>query len=101
MLTQQEADSARTKPTRHQFFTMLGMIVYNHWQVVRKKEIVACLRANGKAVELTDSTRRWIRVPWEREIPHLTSAVGHLASIWSHAFTEMIKLKIKEVEQFP
>ena len=86
-----------TKPTRHQFFTMLGMIMYNHWQVVRKKEIVAWLRANGIPVALWDSTRPWIRISWEQKVPGLTTAVGFLASIWSHAFTEMIKQKIKEV----
>jgi hypothetical protein len=84
------------KPTRHQFFTMLAMIMYNHWQAMRKEEIVAWLRAHGMPVELWDSTRPWIRIQWEQKIPGLTTAVGFLTSIWSHAFTEMVKQKIKE-----
>jgi hypothetical protein len=90
-----------TKPTRHQFFTILAMIIYNHWQVVRKKEIVAWLRAHGKVVEFVHITRRWIRIPWEQEIPDLTSAVSFLASIWSYTFTQLIKQKIKEVQPLP
>nr|MDO8110032.1 hypothetical protein [Candidatus Sigynarchaeota archaeon] len=64
---------------------------------MRKKEIVAWLLANGIPVALWDSTRPWIRIPWEQKILGLTTAVGFLASIWSHGFTEMLKQKIKEV----
>jgi hypothetical protein len=73
------------------------MIIYNHWQIVRKQEIMVWLRATGKGKSLFDATRKWIRIPWEREAPGLTTAVGFLASIWMEAFMSVIKIKIKEV----
>lgn len=85
------------KPTRRQFFTGLAMVIHNHWQVVRKQEILDWLRRTSRGDSLFDATRLWIRIPWEREAKGLTTAVGFLATIWVEAFTSVLKSKISEV----
>jgi len=85
------------RPAKRQLALILGMIVHNHWQVARKAEIAARLRAMNMPVAFTDPERSWIRRKFEEEMHDLLPAVGFLTAVWKYTFSLTIIKKLKEV----
>ena len=83
------------KPTRRQFYLMVGMMLYNHWHVERKREFAAKLFASGRSGPPVDPARPWIRLKLEQEFTNPIDAVGLLVDLWVQGIKSVIKEKIK------
>jgi len=79
------------KPCMRQFRLVLGMMLYNRWEVERKR----MARAGFGEDPLVDlaffETRAWIRRKHEQETPRLPTAVGFLVRAWREGILSLVK----------
>jgi hypothetical protein len=70
------------QPCLRQLRLILGMMLYNRWEVKRRKS--ACVRKSEKndRAPSTSTPRPWIRHKFERECTCLPTAVGFLVTAW-------------------
>lgn len=84
------------RPVRRSFHLVIGMMLYNRWQVNRGKAAMSYLAGSGHPSGPPDASRSWIRRKIEKECDCLPTAVGFLVDCWSDALLSVVKNVIKE-----
>jgi len=84
------------RPVRRSFYMMVGMMLYNRWQVERGKEARRVLSDFPSKTGIPGESRPWIRRKIEKECDSLPTAVSFLIETWYHAFLSVIKSAIME-----
>jgi len=79
------------QPCMRQFRLVLGMMLYNRWEVERKRVALVwfALQSNNKSSP--SESREWIRRKIEQECDQLPTAVGFLVSCWGEAISSLVK----------
>ncbi len=79
------------KPCMRQFRLVLGMILYNRWEVERKRIARGDLDDDLITSRAFFLTRGWIRWKHEQECHRLPSAVGFLVETWCCGILSLVK----------
>nr|MDO8115396.1 hypothetical protein [Candidatus Sigynarchaeota archaeon] len=80
-------------PCMRQFRLVLGMMLYNRWEVERKRVARMCLAQNFRSNPADSEARPWIRFKYEKECHHLPTAVGVLVDSWRESILSLVKIK--------
>lgn len=82
-------------PCLRQIRLVLGMMLYNRWEVERKR-MALCSSRNPTATEdVTGGARPWIRRKHEQECHHLITAVGILVDSWRIGILSALTCKLE------
>jgi len=84
------------KPCMRQFRLVLGMMLYNRWEVERKRIARASYDQDQSKIQSFFQTRGWIRRKHEQEIHCLPTAVGFLVTAWRLGISSLLKSIIFE-----
>ena len=79
------------QPCMRQFRLVLGMMLYNRWEVERKR--IHQTMASHRSLEETvfNESRPWIRRKIEQECHHMPTAVGFLVNCWREGILSLLK----------
>jgi hypothetical protein len=81
-------------PCMRQFRLVIGMMLYNRWEVERKRTVRAGSRDDAEAALAFFEARAWIRRKHEKECHHLPTAVGFLIRNWGEGILSILKAQI-------
>ncbi len=78
------------QPCLRQLRLVLGMMLYNRWEVNRRK--ISCVRSAKQQdrMQSTSMSRPWIRQKHERECTCLPTAVGFLVTAWCAGISSLL-----------
>jgi hypothetical protein len=79
------------QPCMRQFRLILGMMLYNRWEVNRKRVTRVQGDENPDDVLAFFEARSWIRRKHEQECRHLPTAVGFLVRSWRVGILSLVK----------
>jgi hypothetical protein len=79
------------KPCMRQFRLVLGMMLYNRWEVERKRMARVCFEEESSAALSFFTGRGWIRRKHEQKTHHLPSAVSFLVRAWREGILSLVK----------
>ena len=79
------------QPCMRQFRLVLGMMLYNRWEVERKRIANTLLALQPSNEGSSCESREWIRRKIEQECDHLPTAVGFLVTCWRIAILSLVK----------
>jgi len=79
------------KPCMRQFRLVLGMMLYNRWEVERKRVARGDLDEEPSKVRWFFQDRGWVRLKHEQECRHLPTAVGFLVKTWCYGILSIVK----------
>jgi len=79
------------QPCMRQFRLVLGMMLYNRWEVERKRIASTWLAWHSNGTGSSNKSREWIRRKFEQECDHLPTAVGFLVSCWREAILSLVE----------
>ncbi len=82
------------QPCMRQFRLVLGMMLYNRWEVERKHRLRAGSRDDPEDVLAFFETRAWIRRKHEKKCHDLPTAVGFLVQNWCEGILSILKSQI-------
>jgi len=82
------------QPCMRQFRLVLGMMLYNRWEVERKRKVRAGSRDDPAAVLAFFEARAWIRRKNEKNCHNLPTAVGFLVRNWCEGILSILKAQI-------
>jgi hypothetical protein len=88
--------SRSRKPSIRQFRWTLAMMLYNRWEVERKRLALAWFEDNDMKNGLFDKQRPWIRLKHEQECLSLQTAVGYLVNLWSQGIMSVLRKEMEE-----
>jgi len=83
------------QPCMRQFRLVLGMMLYNRWEIERKWKIRATSEEDPQVVLSFFETRAWIRRKHEKIHHHLPTAVGFLVQNWREGILSVLKAQMK------
>ena len=78
------------QPCLRQLRLVLGMMLYNRWEVNRRKESRVRTGQNDEPLQSTSTSRPWIRLKHERECTCLSTAVGFLVTAWGAGISSLL-----------
>lgn len=81
-------------PCMRQFRLVIGMMLYNRWEVERKRLSRISLSSRSKFMAGFDTSRPWIRHKHEQQCHHLLTAVGFLVDTWRDGILSLVKGKL-------
>ncbi len=79
------------QPCLRQFRLVLGMMLYNRWEVERKRISYDSKRDDLTQIQAVNASRPWIRSKHEQECTHLPTAVGLLVNAWCLGISSLLK----------
>nr|MDO8115737.1 hypothetical protein [Candidatus Sigynarchaeota archaeon] len=82
------------QPCMRQFRLVLGMMLYNRWEVERKRTIRAESQEDPEVVLAFFEARAWIRRKHEKECHHLPTAVGFLVQNWCEGILSALEAQM-------
>ncbi|HME54192.1 MAG TPA: hypothetical protein VKM55_18345, partial [Candidatus Lokiarchaeia archaeon] len=82
------------QPCTRQFRLVLGMMLYNRWEVERKKVSRVGSGDDPRAVRAFFEARVWIRRKHEKECHDLPTAVGFLVRNWCAGILSLMKTQM-------
>lgn len=88
--------SRSRKPSTRQFRWILAMMLYNRWEVERKRMAIEWFQDHDMDNELFDKQRPWNRRKHEQECPALQTAVGYLVDLWREGIMSVLKNEMGE-----
>lgn len=83
------------QPCKRQFRLVLGMMLYNRWEVERKHAVQAGMHQDPSAVMAFFEARAWIRRKHEKEPCHLPTAVGFLVRNWCAGILSVLEAQLR------
>lgn len=83
------------QPCMRQFRLVLGMMLYNRWEVERRYTVRAGSREDPAVILAFFEARAWIRRKHEKEYRHLPTAVGFLVHNWCDGILSLLKAQME------
>lgn len=87
------------RPTVRTFHLLVSMMVYNRWQVARRREAWSRSRYLPKGNGGADGSPILYREKIEQQCPNLVTAVGFMVATWRTSIMSMVTAIIKKVEK--
>ncbi|MFX0103102.1 MAG: transposase [Candidatus Hodarchaeota archaeon] len=84
------------KPCIRQFHWILAMMLYNRWEVERKRLALDWFQDHDMKNDLFDKQQPWNRRKHEQECPSLQTAVGYLVDLWCQGIMSVLKNEMGE-----
>lgn len=89
--------SRSRKPTRRQFYWVLGMLLYNDWHRVRVREILTVLRKRAWNIVPWDPRRVWVRRKHEQDLDGIVTAKAYMIRLWKEGAMGLLKKALKRM----
>ncbi len=87
------------QPCMRQFRLVLGMMLYNRWEVERKRTVRASSLDDPDVVLAFFEARAWIRQKYEKKCHNLPTAVGFLVRDWCEGILSVLKTQIMQKKE--